>query len=162
MSDFKVAILTVLKHEGGFVNNPHDPGGATKFGISQRYLQIQGYEDKNIQQLSQEEAIQIYQTDWWDKHNYGAITHQIIATKLFDLAVNMGSKQSHICLQRAIHAATGNALQEDGVLGEITLTTVNETNTEILLAALKSEAAGFYRSLNNSTFEKGWLTRAYS
>lgn len=165
MSDFNVAVLTVLKHEGGFIDNPLDPGGATKFGISLRYFIQQGHTEmtvEDIYNLTQEDAIKIYQNEWWDRYNYSAIDNQTIANKVFDLAVNMGSKPAHICLQRAIRASTGEHPHEDGILGEESFAAINLANPDVLLAALRSEAAGFYRSLNKSAFEKGWLKRAYS
>lgn len=165
MSDFNLAILIVLKNEGEFVDNPHDPGGATKFGISLRYLIQQKNKNMSIddiRNLSQQDAINLYRIHWWDRYNYHAINNQIIANKILDMSVNMGSKQAHICLQRAILSSTGNHLDEDGILGDESFSAINQANPDTLLAALKSEAAGFYRSLRNSEFEKGWLTRAYS
>lgn len=163
MSNFHLAVAVVLQHEGGFVNNAKDPGGATNFGISLRYLRQYRCNTivEDIKNLTREEAIKIYQADWWEQHNYNAIYHQAIATKVFDLAVNMGAKQAHICLQRALRAATGNPLSEDGVLGEKTVVAINTAHPEILLAAFKSEAAGFYRLLHKPEFETGWLNRAY-
>ncbi len=163
MSDFHLAIAVVLQHEGGFVDNAKDPGGATHFGISLRYLRQHRCNAtvEDIKNLTREEAIKIYQTDWWERYHYSVIDHQVIATKVFDMAVNMGAKQAHICLQRALRAATEKPLPEDGILGEKTVVAINTAYPKILLAALKSEAAGFYRSLHKSEFETGWLNRAY-
>jgi lysozyme family protein len=163
MSDFQRAIISVLQHEGGLVNHTHDPGGITHFGISLRYLQQQDptLTAEDVKNLTQEAAIKIYQTDWWERYQYSAIQPQEIATKLFDLAINMGSQHAHICLQRALRAATGKLFLEDGLLGEKSFTAINTAPPAIVLAALKSEAAGFYRSLNKPEFETGWLNRAY-
>lgn len=155
MSDFNLAILTVLKHEGEFVDNALDSGGATKFGISLSYLIQQGHNKitvEDIRNLTKEDAIKIYKKDWWDRYTYSAIINQRIATKVFDLSVNMGSKQAHICLQRAIRASTGKQLNEDGMLGEKSFAAINIVNPNVLLAALRSEAAGFYRLLNKPEF----------
>ena len=85
-----------------------------------------------------------------------------MATKVFDLAVNMGPNTAHCCLQRAVRAATGQALKEDGILGAATLQIVNATSAEVLLAAYRSEVAGYYRLLNKPRYEEGWLRRAYA
>lgn len=163
MSDFNLAIPYVLQHEGGFVDHPNDPGGATQFGISLRFLQhsAANVTPTDIRHLSVADAIKIYECEWWQRYHYAAINSQQLATKVLDLAINMGSHQAHICLQRAVRATTGNCLTEDGILGYQTLHSLNTAHAEILLAAFKSEAAGFYRNLRQPQFEKGWLRRAY-
>ncbi|MDF2868306.1 MAG: hypothetical protein K0S11_1776 [Gammaproteobacteria bacterium] len=177
MSSFEQAIATILLHEGHFVNNPHDPGGPTKFGISLSWLKQLGELDsriymdfdtnqdgildaRDISNLTEVAAMALYKTQWWDKYQYSQINVQRLATKVFDLAVNMGSKAAHRCLQRALRAA-GVQLEEDGILGPKTMAAVNQTDPVVLLAALRSEAAGYYRSLNKPFYEKGWLNRAY-
>ncbi len=163
MSDFNLAMPCVLQHEGGFVDNARDPGGATHFGISLRFLQQINPDATvhDIDLLSEADAINIYQQLWWNRYHYAAIDAQCIATKVLDLAINMGCYQAHLCLQRAIRAATGVNVVEDGILGEESLRAINAANPIALLAAFKSEAAGFYRSLRQTQFEKGWLSRAY-
>lgn len=179
MSNFDTAIITVLRHEGLFVNDPQDPGGATNFGVSLRWLKSVGDLDHDgfldgdfdrdgdvdvddIKKMTKEDAIKLYRTHWWDYYNYERITNQLITTKVFDLAVNMGAKPAHRCLQRAMRAVNGLCLLEDGIIGIKTLEAVNTVYPDILLSALKSEAAGFYRSLNKTKYIEGWLNRAYS
>jgi Putative secretion activating protein len=178
MSNFDTAILTVLKHEGFYSNDPHDPGGPTKYGISLRYLQSLGdlnhdgfldgdfnedgrVNSEDIRYMTQADALVLYRVQWWDRHQYEKIINQQIATKVFDLAVNMGAKQAHKCLQRALRSTCNVILLEDGILGEKTFSAVNNANPNELLSALRSEAAGFYRSLNKPRYLTGWLNRAY-
>lgn len=181
MSNFDEAILTVLEHEGGFFNHPSDPGGATNYGISMRFLKQQGLEQEmdidhdgdldidDIRQMDLEKAKELYKRYWWDNYQYNRINSQIIATKIFDLAVNMGGKQAHKLVQRACKSC-GITLQEDGILGPRTRSAINtlaSSNELALLASLRSEAAGFYRSLvaakpQFQDFINGWLNRAYS
>jgi len=183
MSRFEFAIETVLAHEGGFVDNPHDPGGATNYGVSLRWLKSVGDSDGDgfmdgdldfdgdgehfdIRQMQREDAEDFYFQHWWNKHGYASIAAQVVATKVFDLAVNMGAKQAHKCLQRAVHA-TGVELNDDGIIGPKTLEAINGADQWQLVAALRSEAAGFYRQLPISKpslkqFLRGWLKRAYS
>jgi len=177
MSRFDLAIPTVLEHEGGYVDDPDDPGGATNFGISLRYLKKQGAhvgdfdEDgdvdiDDIRAMSVDDAEHIYRTLWWDRFGYGKIVDQALATKVFDLAVNMGARQAHRLLQRACRAV-GKPVTEDGLLGPVTLAAVNELPAQAVLAALRSEAAGFYRVLiaadpGRRKWQSGWLRRAYS
>lgn len=178
MSNFDTAVLTVLKHEGHFVNDSQDPGGATNHGISLRFLKNLGYmcdgylvgdldhdgdiDVNDIKKITREDAIKIYRTYFWDKFSYDKVNNQSVATKIFDACVNMGSKHAHQCLQRAIRSASEIELIEDGVIGQKTLDAINNTDPGILLAAYRSELAGFYRLLKNSHYLNGWLNRAYS
>lgn len=178
---FRQALAFVLLHEGvRYVADPADPGGATKFGISLRELQALGHLDgldldfnhdghidaADIAALTEDEAADIYLRAYWDKYGYGQIVDPRVACKVFDLAVNMGPGQAHRLAQRAIRAAWF-PVTEDGVFGARTLSSVNAARGDVLLAALKSEAAGFYRWLASAKpplgkFLDGWLTRAYS
>jgi lysozyme family protein len=178
MSNFDTAVITVLKHEGGFVDDPKDPGGATNFGISLGFLKKIGELDLNgllhgdfdhdgeitaedIKAMTREQAIELYRAHWWDKYQYERIVSQQIATKVLSLSVNMGGPQAHKCLQRAIRAVSGHLLLEDGIIGPKSIVEVNNLNANELLASYRSEAAGFYRSLNKPRYINGWLSRAY-
>lgn len=176
MSSFELAIPVVLKHEGGFADNPKDPGGATNWGISIRYLRSIGeildldgdgdMDAADMQLLPQGTAIEVYREFIWDPGRYGHISDQDVATKVFDLAVNMGARQAHKLLQRALRAC-GVTLTEDGVIGMVTLAATNKVPGFPQLAALRSEAAGFYRALaatkpDLAVFLNNWIRRAYS
>lgn len=158
---FEKIINTILNNEGDYVNDPLDRGGETKFGISKR-----SYPDVDIKNLTLEHAKFIYKHDFWDNKQYKNIENLAIATKSFDLSINIGEKRLNKLLQRALRA-TGFSVTEDGVIGEITLKAINQSPPKELLASLKSEAAGNYRNLVASDntqlrFLQGWLTRAYS
>lgn len=171
MSEFNLAIPTILAHEGQYVNNPSDPGRATNWGISLPFMQsIRPNETilaSDIKALTKEQAAEIYKKYFWDKYEYGRISDQAIATKIFDLAVNFGASQAHIITQRAVRAAIGWLLVEDGVLGEKSFSLINMAQRIMLMPALKSEAAAVYRMIaakkpDSATFLIGWLNRAYS
>lgn len=189
---FERAIEITLEHEGGFVNHPEDPGGATNWGVSLRYLRKRGDLDgdglpdgdldgdgdvdvDDIRNMSREQAIEIYRTGWWERYRYGELAAPV-AVKAFDLSVNMGSRQAHKLLQRGCHAAE-NPTPDDGKIGPNTIAAARACDDEMLLAALRSEAAGFYRMLternralrkrghdvpNFAVFLRGWLNRAYT
>jgi lysozyme family protein len=157
MSHFDQAFDALIKEEGGYVNDADDHGGETKYGISQR-----SYPEIDIKSLTLEDAKAIYKKDFWDNLNLDMVVPEVIAIKVFNLAVNVGCKTAVIILQRAIRAAW-QRIEEDGELGEATMDAVNNKCSKIiLLTALRSEAAGYYRSLKNSKYEEGWLNRAYS
>ncbi len=184
MASFDLALPTIFQHEGGYAYFPADPGGATVWGISLRWLRTLGDLDHDgfmdgdinhdgdvntidIRTLSKHNAIEFYRTHWWDKYRYENIGDQEIATKLFSFSINMGSQPAHRIIQRAVRSAIGIKLDEDGILGLKTLHAINMAKPIKLLPALKSEAAGYYRSIrlkdgDEKKFISGWLNRAYS
>lgn len=160
---FPQAVAVVLQHEGGLVDDPNDPGGITKFGISLRSYPQLGAD--GIRALTADDAAAIYRRDWWDRYGYGELA-PTIGGKLLDMAVNIGAAAAHTCLQRALRAC-GTAVQEDGVLGPATKAAANVQPPDRLLAPLRSEAAAHYRLIiaarpADAEYEADWLARAYS
>ena len=157
---FEKAVDYVIKNEGGYVFDKDDLGGETKFGISKR-----SYPALNIKDLTLENAKKIYFCDYWHKGRFEEIPDDALATQVFDLSVNLGIRPAVIVLQRALRSV-GIRVQEDGLIGSETLSAVKKSEPRCLLAAIKSEAAGYYRMLaqykpGQEKFLKGWLNRAY-
>ena len=71
--------------EGGYVNDPVDPGGETKYGISKR-----SYPQVDIKNLTLDGAAEIYERDFWNRMRLSELTSQRIAWKVFDIEVNTG------------------------------------------------------------------------
>ena len=158
---FEHAVNIVLANEGGLSVDPHDAGGTTKYGISQA-----SYPHLDIKNLTIDQAKNIYMRDFWQTQPYEDINDFDIAAKIVDLSVNIGAKWANRLLQRALKA-TGVTVNEDGILDAKDITAINQADPTDLLAALKSEAAGYYRMLvtihpKNSYFLRGWLKRGYS
>ena len=165
MSDFDSAVITVLQHEGGYINNPRDPGAETCFGISKR-----SYPNINIRNITRGEATEIYFRDWWQKFGYCNIRDQHLATKIFDAAVNIGAKKAHQLLQRAI-TSFDKTILIDGICGKQTFQAIQELNEENLTAYLIDRfrilLSHYYLELTeinpaNRIFLHGWLKRALS
>jgi len=155
---FKLAVKKLLTHEGGYVNDPEDPGGETKFGISKR-----SYPDLDIKNLTAEDAEEIYFRDWWRKYGYDRIFDKRVAEKVFNLSVNMGARQAHKLLQGAVVDSGGKMIHVDGIIGPRTVEAVNShPNLDYLMAALRLFAVSYYVSLNKSRFLAGWVKRALS
>jgi lysozyme family protein len=111
MADFIKAISKVLHIEGGYVNDPDDKGGETKYGISKR-----SYPNEDIKNLTLARAKMLYKRDFWDKVGGDLINDQQIADMLVDAAVNEGVTPA---LNRA-----------KSIMGEHTLAgTANKLNT---------------------------------
>ncbi len=179
--NFNEVVTHTLKHEGGFVDDPVDTGGATKWGISLRFAMLvediididlddDGDVDvEDIKLITREIATEIYRVQFWEKYSYYKIDSLAIAQKTFDLSVNMGPRKTHLVLQRALRAVNHKVTQ-DGIIGVKTLSAINSSimlNKIALISSMKSEAAGMYREIiaKHNAFEKyrnGWLNRAYS
>jgi lysozyme family protein len=157
MARFEDAIHTVLANEGGYVFDPADPGGETNYGICRRQ-----YPQLDIPALTREQACDIYRRDYWF---CDGIKNQAVATKLFDMAVNMGRNTAVRLLQRALLALGNTGLTIDGIFGPATLALTNASPAELLLATLRHQAAVRYYALVHKNpkllkFLHGWLTRA--
>ena len=145
---------------GGYVFDKNDSGGETKFGISKR-----SYPALNIRDLTLEDAKKIYYRDFWQTGKFEEIDDEKVATQLFDLSVNLGIRAAVSVLQRALRSCD-KSVTEDGLMSSQTLSAVSNSEPRCLLAAIKSEAAGYYRQIaaknpSQQKFLKGWLNRAY-
>ena len=103
--------------------------------------------------------------DYWIRGRFEEISSDLIATQVFDFSVNLGIRASVIVLQRALRSV-GTNVQEDGLMGPQTFSAASNSEPRCLLAAIKSEAAGYYRQIvaknpSQQKFLKGWLNRAY-
>lgn len=153
MANFDKAIEKVLINEGGYVNDPADSGGETKFGISKR-----AYPSVDIKNLTADEAKAIYKKDYWDKIKGDDIADDVVAYEIFDTAVNMGVRTSTKLVQIVVGAVP------DGILGAKTLAAINETDVELLVVKFKLSKIARYTHLaktnpKNRKFFFGWINR---
>jgi len=179
---FSRAVAVVLEHEKGFVNDPVDSGGATNWGISLRWLKGMGDLDKDgwldgdldhdgdidvddIRIMTPERASMFYFNSFWAPFNYQRINEPAVSTKIFDLAVNMGSVTAHKRLQEALNLCACG-LKVDGVIGPNTIRAINDVPMWRLLRNYREQVASFYINLINANsarekYRNGWLNRAY-
>lgn len=182
MASFAPAVATVLQHEGGFVNDKDDPGGATNFGISLRHLQKVGDLDgdgwldgdldrdgdvdvDDIRAMTRDQAEAFYKAQFWDRYRYDYLKSQDLATKVFCLAVHAGPRRAHIVLQRALNYH--NLIKIDGLLGPHTRAAANVTPGPWVCTEYRHETAAFYLKLIEANpvrmkWQRGWLNRAYA
>lgn len=159
---FSDTINRTLAFEGGYVNDPVDPGGETNFGISKR-----SYPDLNIRALTKAEAIEIYRRDYWAKYQFNTLP-PAIGGKVFDLGVNMGPGAAIRLLQRAANSVSyKNNIPVDGKMGPQTVKAVAACDQAELMKALRDFAANRYaniiaRNPAMERFRNGWLRRAYA
>ncbi|MFT4190859.1 MAG: glycosyl hydrolase 108 family protein [Comamonas sp.] len=145
---FEQAFAQVIGHEGGYVNDPRDPGGETKYGISKR-----AYPQLDIAGLTLADAKAIYLRDYWLRARCDQMAPGL-AFDVFDFAVNSGIGTAIRHLQRAL------GLAEDGVVGPQTLAELARANVPALRARFSGHRLQFMSSLSTwPTFGRGWARR---
>lgn len=148
MTAFDTAINRVLGNEGGYVNNPADPGGETQWGISKR-----AYPKVDIVNLSRDQAVQIYRTDFWQRIN-GDLLQPAVASQALDFAVNSGIETAI----RKLQVAAGVA--DDGHFGPITYRAIAALDPWDLIVRYLAERLDFMRKLSTwPSFGAGWAGR---
>lgn len=146
--EFHVAINRVLGHEGGYVNDPSDPGGETKWGISKR-----SYPHLNIERLTRDEAIHLYKVDFWNKVHTDVLP-DALDFQLLDSAVNSGIDQSIRFLQRALDVA------DDGRFGPVSKAALAAADPNDVLLLFLAERLEFMTKLKNwDNASRGWARR---
>lgn len=140
-----------------------DSGCVTRWGISQR-----AYPDLDIKNLTLDQAAAICRRDYFEPVLGFQIADQRIASKLLDMAFNMGRKEAVLLLQSALNTncqPRSALLKEDGVMGPGTLEAVNAADTSLLLIGLVDCARYHYRHIaqarpDEARYLNGWLARA--
>ncbi|BBV67828.1 Mu phage endolysin Lys [Klebsiella sp. STW0522-44] len=163
---FQHALAFVLSKEGGYVNDPTDRGGETKYGIADKRDGVadgltdvngDGKPDTRIKDLTIEQAGQIYYRDYW----YPAYCEKWpdgITLFMFDSAVQHGVKKSIQLLQAAV------GVTDDGIVGPKTINAVNSADTEWLLNRCFLRRSRYYADIIKSNtsqgkYLNGWFNR---
>lgn len=178
MANFNKAHKFVAKWEGGFSNDPADPGGATNYGVSLRWLKSLGLDQgdidldgdidaDDIRALSAEQAAKLFRDKFWDAYHLDDFP-QTLATIYYDAIVNTGASQATKFMQRGYNTTFPAArLSVDGILGPLTRNALLSMGQSVfLLRACIDERDKFYHSLATSKpamnkFLKGWLNRTH-
>ena len=151
MAIFNEAVALVLHHEGGYVNDPDDRGGETKYGISKR-----AYPDLDIANLTVAEAEGIYFRDYWVAINASSMPPPV-ALMTFDAAVNMGIRRAARFLQKEAQCTP------DGIVGPQTLKAVTaayRADPQGFCKGLYTRRQSFYERLKTfAKFGRGWSRR---
>lgn len=146
--NFDQAVEFILRHEGGYVNNPKDPGGETNFGISKR-----AYPKVDIKALTKEKAKAIYHLDYWDRLRIGEL-HPEVRLMMLDCAVNQGQTRAAMMAQRIV------GVKADGKMGPATIKAINELEPSHFLSQMSAQRLIAYNHHPEwETFGKGWGKR---
>ena len=112
---FDEIIEQVLEHEGGYVDDPTDSGGETKYGISKK-----AYPNEDIKGLTVERAKELYKRDYWDRFKVDNLPDRIRHI-YFDMCVNMGGGRATKILQEACNSKNSYKIDVDGGIGKNTI-----------------------------------------
>lgn len=160
MAEIQLAFAWVLRHEGGYSNDHLDHGGETKYGITAAVARANGFIG-DMHDFTIGEAARIYRSDYW---RFDGLTSQRVATKVFDMSVNIGLHTAVRLLQEAL-AILGASIDTDGNCGPFTVITANAADPEAILGLLSTLSAKYYQSIvdqkpDQARFINGWLARA--
>lgn len=172
MADFNTAFDVTMKAEGGYVNDPDDPGGETYKGIARsRNPKWSGWTNidllkntsnfpKNLENDAdlQQKIRDLYEANYWDKIRGDHIVDQDIAESIFDFAVNAGPRTSAKLAQMTVNA------KADGVIGPATLEKINADDKRAFLAVFALAKIGRYVNICENRRESrkyffGWVRR---
>ena len=154
-ANFQRALDCVLEHEGGWADNPRDPGGATMRGITlTTYRQyVPGASKADLRSISDAMVARIYRAGYWNAVQGGKLPAGVDYA-VFDFAVNSGAGRAARYLQRIC------GVKVDGAIGPVTLKAVKALDADFIINELCNDRLEFLRGLKTwSTFGRGWANR---
>ena len=150
--NFNTAFDLLLGHEGDYVDHPDDPGGATRFGVTEAVARTAGYRG-DMRDLSLGLAQRIYRAEYWDAVRADELPPGL-RYLMFDAAVNSGPGQATKWLQRAL------GVDADGIIGPRTLAAAHAQDVQALKLRILSQRLRFMADLKNwPAFSRGWARR---
>lgn len=148
---FEVAINRVLGNEGGYVNDPDDPGGETIWGVSRR--SFPNFNGGNFKDATREQAIELYRTEFWQKVSADSLP-MLMQFQATDFAVNCGISTAI----RKIQTAAGVA--DDGHFGPVSFAAMKAMNPAALTFRFFAEELDYRRKLSGwAKYGSGWTAR---
>jgi lysozyme family protein len=154
--NWEKSFAAVLKHEGGYVNHPKDPGGMTNLGVTKRNWEIflnRDVTEAEMRALTPDAVKPFYKSMYWDKIK-GDQLPSGVDYAAYDLAVNSGTGKAAKFLQEIAGVAV------DGVIGPKSLEAIKACDPEQTIDALCDMRLDFLKRLSNfETFGKGWSIR---
>lgn len=150
--NFTTAFEKLLGHEGGYSDHKDDPGGKTRYGITEAVAREVGYRG-DMRELPLDLAQRIYKDRYWDAVQAEHLPADV-RYAVFDAAVNSGVAQAAKWLQRAC------GVKDDGVIGPQTIRAANALHPEGLKRKMLAQRLRFMTTLANwPAFGRGWANR---
>ena len=150
MTDLEKTMSIIETVEGGYVNDPDDPGGETKYGISKR-----SYPNTDIKNLTLSEAQKLYKKDFWEKYKCDKMPYPVNTAYMVSV-INMPYKTAGSLLQKAISVG-GNPILIDGYVGPKTLKALNNSDSLKVASLFVNYCLVYYRKLASSGRLKKYL-----
>ncbi len=155
--NFKQCLKITLAYEGGYVNDPHDPGGETNKGITKAvydaYRQGRSLDIRSVSLITDPEVQDIYKNQYWDRAHCDELPDGVDLA-VFDYAVHSGVKRAVSDLQRGV------GVNVDGVAGFGTVGAVLAVDPSSVVRDVCARRAAFLRGLRTwSRYGKGWGIR---
>jgi lysozyme family protein len=154
--NFDKVLTLVLKEEGGFSNDPRDPGGITNLGVTQRVWEAfigHDVDEAAMRALTPAAVAPLYRKSYWNRI-HGDDLPLGVDYAVMDFAVNSGTSRAAMALQLAC------GIQDDGAIGPQTMQAVNSADPITLIGIVCDQRLAFLRSLPSfDTFGRGWTAR---
>jgi lysozyme family protein len=156
VSNFDKVLALVLKEEGGFSNDPRDPGGMTNLGVTKRVWEaFVGHEvdEAAMRALTPATVAPLYRQNYWNRV-HGDELPTGLDYAVMDFAVNSGTSRAAKTLQRAC------GVVDDGAIGPKTMQAVHGAEPTPLIDSVCEQRLSFLQSLPTfDTFGRGWTAR---
>ena len=146
---FDKSIAMILAAESGYVNDPNDPGGETKYGICKL-----DYPELDIPNLTREQAIAIYEKNYWEPV-HGDELPWPLCVYVFDSAVNQGVTVAIQMLQRSLNT------NQDGIIGPVTIRLANTFGAWHWHRFMAIRALHYTGTRNFNNYGEGWFIRLF-
>lgn len=169
MAVFSKYFKMLMAHEGGYVDDPDDAGGATKYGITFAVWEEEGYDKdgdgkitkNDVRLITVDDAEKIAKRNYWDKVKGDLINNQSIAEFVFDWAYNSGVSAASKRLQVVL------GVKADGVIGPVTISKLNAANQRDVFNKLKQSRLSFVQAIvrskpSQAKYLNGWKNRINS
>lgn len=165
-------VETILHHEGGFVNDPADRGGATNWGVTintySKWLKRPATVEE-VRNMDKDVAIEIYKKNYYYNPRINTLP-DLVQPMVFDMSINHGPRNGNKMLQKTVNLAGFGPISADGVIGPGTRRALNKAVDAMgsyFVNALVEERLKFYNRIverrpNNKKFLRGWTKRANS
>jgi lysozyme family protein len=154
--NYSEALKAILKHEGGYVHHPRDPGGMTNLGVTKKVWEEwvgKPVDEKAMRALTPEVVGPMYKKKYWDAVKADELPDGLDYL-MFDFAINAGPGRAIKTMQKAIGTTP------DGAIGPKTMAALKAADPTDLIAKFSTEKELFYKALPTfATFGKGWLRR---
>jgi lysozyme family protein len=153
-NDYKECLDLVLRSEGGWVNNPNDPGGETNLGVTKAvWEEYVGHPVTTMKNLTKDDVAPLYEQKYW-RACYGEVLPRGLDFLCFSFGINAGSGRSVKLLQQSL------GLVSDGIIGPKVMQKLRESNIADVIKSFSESRREYYKSLKNfPIFGKGWISR---